>query len=104
MRTSPSSSNSRGVIRPSISSGVVVYLPEDLPNTLHVICSPELLERIESTQCLGFRLFKPMLSVVKLSLQPHCASQEVCIMVIDRVRLGVFNVGVRVVKPVFIGK
>ena len=42
--------------------------------------------------------------MLKHSLQPYHASEKVCAIVVDRVRLGVFDVGVCIVKPVLIKK
>ena len=45
-----------------------------------------------------------MLSIPYQSLQLHRLSQKVCVIVVDRVRLCVFNVSVRVIKPSFVEK
>ena len=82
----------------------MVDLPEELPNTLRVVHGPELLERIESTQRFGSRLFEFMLSMPKPCLLPHRTSKKERVMIVDRVQLGVLNVSVCVVKPSFIGK
>ena len=44
---------------------------EDPSRALYIIRSPEFLKRVNSTQCLGFCVFKPTLSIPKLSLVIH---------------------------------
>ena len=72
---------------------------EKPPNAPRVTCGPELLEHLDSAQCLGPRLLKPILSMSKPSLQLHRASQNVCIIAVGRVQLGLFDVSVRVIDP-----
>ena len=65
---------------------------------------PEFLKCIDSIKRLGSCLFKSMLPMPKLSPQPHRVGQKVCVMAVSRVRLGMFDVSVRVVKPPSIEK
>jgi len=60
-------------------------LLEELPNAPHGICGSELLKHLDNAQCLRLRLLKPMLSMLKVSLQPHRASQDVRVVTIGRV-------------------
>ena len=76
----------------SISWSITFDQPEDHSSVLCIVRSPKFLKYTKSTQRLGFRFFKPMLVIQKLSLLPRRASQKVCI--VDRVRLGFFDKGV----------
>lgn len=99
-------SDSLNMARPFVTFplSVTVNKREELPNALRIIRGPELLKYLDSAQGFGFCLFESVLSTPRLSLHPHHMSQNVCVMVVDRVRLGIFEVSVRVAKPAFIGK
>ena len=84
------------------SSSFSVNPSEKCSGPLRVIRGPELLEHIESLQCLEFRPFRPVLFIPKPSLHPRGEGQTVWI--VDRVRLGALNVSVRVVEAAFSGK
>ena len=86
----------------SVSQALKLALLEELPNAPHGICGSELLKHPDNAQCLGLRLLEPMLSMLKVSLQPHRASQDVCVITVGRVQFGFFHVSVGVIKPAFI--
>jgi len=90
--------------RSSIASSITIDLLEELPNALRVICGPELLESIGGARCLGLCLPKPMLPMSKPSLQLHRAGQNVRVVAVSCVQLGLFDVGVRVVETGFVGE
>jgi len=75
---------------------------EESSAPLQNLRSPELLIDIGSTRSLRPRLFEPVLLGPNPSPQLHRATQFVC--VVDRVRLGLFDVSVRVLEPAFIEK
>ena len=70
-----------------------------------IIClcqSPELLKNLERAESLGCRIFKPALSTKNISLQANCTTQVV--RVVDHAQLGLFDLGVCLVKLVFVAK
>ena len=74
-----------------------------LHDTMQVRLLPQyskLLVNISSTQSLGLRLFEPVLLVQNPSLHLHRISLVAC--VIDRVRLGAFDVSLCVIEPAFV--
>ena len=78
------------------------YHPEELSAVLHVRRGPKLAVNFGRAQSLGPRVFKPVLPVQNMGLQARHTTQKVY--VIDRVRLGVFEVRLRVVEPPFSAK
>lgn len=74
-------------------------IPEELSTVLHTLHNPNLPINVDSAQCFRLCLLKPGLSIPNSSLQLHCAAQR--IWVIDRVQLGMFNMSVCLVKPLF---
>lgn len=79
--------------------GQAVYPLEEHSSVPRIVRSPELLERMDSAQCLGFRLVKPPSSIPKPSLQLRRVSQKVRVIAVDRVQLGLLNASVCAVKP-----
>src|SRR5882757_1786793 len=77
-----------------------LYAPLNLPKepsaALEVNRSPELLENIDSAQCLGFRPFVPPLSIPQFSLQFRHVTQK--IFVIGGVWFCMFNVRLGIIK------
>lgn len=63
---------------------------------------PELLKDFDCAQNLGHCLFEPVLSIPNPGVQLHRTTKVECM--INRVRLGLFEVRVRVVELVFITK
>ena len=76
--------------------------PEELSTILRILSrSPEFLKSIGSTQDLDLCFFETALLTQNLGLQCHCVAQPV--RVINSVRLGMFDVGVRVIEPALAG-
>ena len=86
-------------IRDNRSVQFFVDPPEELPTPFQIQRGPELLINIGGMQSPGPCLFKHALVIPKASLQLHCTTQSVC--ATGRVRFGVFDVSVCVVKPAF---
>ena len=64
------------------------------------MCGPQFLGYIESAQCLRFSLLKPVLSPQDASAREKHAAQDAH--VDPRVRLGTFNVDVRIIDLAFL--
>ena len=75
---------------------------EEFSAALQIRCGPDLLENVDGVQCLGFCIFEPALFIRNPSLQLHRAGQT--IRMVYRLRLGTFDVGVRVIGPALLGE
>ena len=85
-----------------LSSPSSIDLLEGLSSDLCIMRGPELLEYIEGVQRLGPRFFKPALLIPNPSLLMHRETQKV--RVVDRVRLGMFNVRLCLLELSFVEK
>ena len=78
------------------------YLLEQIFATHYVLRCPKLLEDLERAGSLRDSIPEPALSILNTSLNLHCATKVVS--VISPMRLGLIDVRMCIVKPVFIPK
>jgi hypothetical protein len=76
--------------------------PKQGSTVAYILRCPEFLKDLERTRGLGRRFFQHALPIPNPSLQIGCATQVVCI--IDRVRLDLVEVDLRIAELVFMGK
>src|SRR6266478_4981972 len=76
--------------------------PEELSTVLRISRGPEFLEQADSVQSPRPRLFESVLPKPKHSLAP-CSTTQI-VRIIDRVRLGAFDVNVCVIESALAGK
>ena len=84
------------------ATGSFIDLLEELSTVLHILRGPDLPINVDSTQCLGLCVFESTLFIPNPTLLLRRAAQKVW--VIDRVCLGAFDVGVRVIGPALLGE
>jgi len=88
--------------QPGCSFSPRIDPPEKLSTVLHIPLSSVFLKHLDRAQGFGFCPFKPALLTPNPCLQLHRASQVVWAVV--RKRLGVSEVSICVVEPVFVEK